>query len=88
MEVDEFKKAFCERFKTVYPNLESFISEKINEAINIAGKELENEFMIRSRWVRYGDDGYTDAQSYEEAVSYMINWTHKRLNYLYSIYCN
>ena len=88
MEIDEFKKAFCERFKTVYPNLESFISEKINEAINIAGKELENEFMIRSRWVRYGDDGYTDAQSYEEAVSYMINWTHKRLNYLYSIYCN
>lgn len=86
MKVPEFREVFTARFKTVYKELESFIVNKIHEAVNIAGKELENEFLIRSSWGRYGSSDYVKAQTYDEAIDYMINWTHERLEYLYSNY--
>ena len=86
MKVPEFREVFTDRFMTVYIGLESFIIDKIHEAVNIAGNDLENEFHIRQNWGRQGSSDYIKAQTYEEAIDYMINWTHERLEYLYSYY--
>ena len=88
MKVDEFKKYFVERFKEIYPKLEDYIVVQIDEAVSLAGKELENEFNIREGWGRYGTSEYKSANTYGEAIEYMKNWTHERLEYLYSGYCD
>ncbi len=88
MKVPEFREAFIERFKAVYIGLESFILDKIQEAVNFAGKELENEFNIRIEWGRYGSSEYKSANTYTEAIEYMRNWTRERLEDLYSEYCD
>ena len=88
MKVDEFKQYFLERFKEVYPQLEELINNKIDESVSIAGKELENEFKIRAAWGRYGTSTYKSANTYDEAIEFMKNWTHERLEYLYSGYFN
>ena len=87
IKVEEFNNYFVERFKNVYPGLEEYIDRVIDEALIIAGKELENEFIIKSTWERYGLDDYKSAQTYGEAIAYMKKWTHERLEYLYSGYC-
>ena len=87
IKVEEFKNYFIERFKTVYPKLEDYINSVIDEAVSIAEKELENEFIIRSTWGRNGLDEYKSAKTYDEAIKLMKKWTHDRLEQLYSSYC-
>ena len=87
MKVPEFHEAFVTRYKDIYPRIEQFIFEQIDEAVSIAGKELENEFVIRSAWGRSGTKEYKSAQTYDEAIEYMKTWTHERLEYLYALYC-
>ncbi len=87
MKVPEFKAAFTERYKEIYSVIGDFIDEQIDEAVAIAGRELENEFNVRSAWGRYGTEEYKSAQTYDEAVFFMKEWLRERLDYLYSMYC-
>lgn len=86
-QVPEFKTAFVERFRELYPGIESFIGDTMDEAVELAGNDLENEFAIRAGWGRYGTDAYKTAGSYAEAIDFMKEWTPERLVYLYDMYC-
>ncbi len=80
MKVPEFKTAFIERYREIYPIIGDYINTEINEAVKKAGKELENEFNIRSSWGRYGTEEYKRAKTYDEAIDYMKSWTMERLD--------
>ena len=88
MQVPEFRAAFSDRYRQIYPQLETFIMDKIDEAVSYAGSDLENEFIIRADWGRYGTAEYTAAQTYDESIAFMKKWTHERVDFLYSKYCN
>jgi hypothetical protein len=87
MNVPEFKEAFVNRYKEIYPELEEFIFDEIDKAVDIAGSDLENEFNIRYDWGKPGTKEYKSAKTYSESIDFMKNWTHERLEYLYSYYC-
>ncbi len=87
MDVPEFKEAFISRYKEIYPEMEEFICDTIDEAVAYAGPDLENEFVIRKEWGRYGTEEYKSAETYQESIDFMKDWTHTRLGYLYSMYC-
>lgn len=86
LKVPEFEKALKDRYKEIYPSMEQFIEDKIDEAVSFVGNDLENEFNIRADWGRYGTAEYKAAQTYKESIDYMKLWTHERLEYLYSYY--
>lgn len=87
MNVPEFKETFVNRYKEIYPDLEEFICSEIDEAVDIAGPDLENEFNIRYEWGKAGTKDYKSAKTYSESIDFMKSWTHERLEYLYSYYC-
>lgn len=84
--VPEFKAAFMARYREIYPEMGDFISATIDDAVALAGKDLENEFEIRKQWGRQGTKEYKAAQTYSESIDFMKKWTHERLDYLYSLY--
>ncbi len=86
MKVEEFHDAFVARYMELYPEMEEFIDQKIDEAVDYAGQDLENEFEIRKEWGRQGTKEYKAAQTYDESITFMKDWTHERLDYLYDKY--
>ena len=86
LKVPEFKKALQDRYREIYPEMEQFITETIDEAVSFAGQDLENEFNIRANWGRYGTSEYKSTGTYQESIDYMKFWTHERLEYLSSYY--
>ena len=71
MKVEEFKEAFTNRYKEIYPVIDAMISDWIDEAVEFAGRDLENEFIIRAGWGRYGTEEYKSARTYDEAIEFM-----------------